>query len=114
MAEAEDLEKIAESESQSNIEQWGILQYIEEIDEAENGQAKADALLKLYNKKTRTLEVTNCLGDVRCRAGTMPIVKLNLGEMEICNYMIVDKATHTFENGKHTMTLIVRGGEISG
>lgn len=96
----------------SKINAWGILQYYEKLQKGENGQAKADALLKLYNKKTRSLKLDNCFGDVRCRAGSMPIVRLNLGDMMLCNYMLVEKATHTFKNNQHTMSLNVRGGEF--
>lgn len=96
----------------SKISQWGVLQYFEKLQKDENGQAKADALLKLYNKKTRNLKVNDCFGDVRCRAGSMPIVQLNLGDMTLSNYMIVEKATHTFKNDQHTMSLNLRGGEF--
>lgn len=96
----------------SKINQWGVLQYYETLQKGENGQAKADALLQLYNKKTRNLKVNNCLGDVRCRAGTMPVVQLNLGDIITSNYLIVEKATHTFKNDQHLMSLNLRGGEF--
>lgn len=41
------------TQDSSNINKWGILQYFDTLQKGENGQAKADALLKLYNKKTR-------------------------------------------------------------
>ena len=96
----------------SKINQWGVLQFYETLQKGENGQAKADALLKLYNKKTRNLKVDNCLGDIRCRAGTMPVVQLNLGDIVTSNYLIVEKATHTFKNDQHLMSLNLRGGEF--
>lgn len=94
------------------INQWGVLQFHETLEKGENGQAKANALLKLYGKKTRNLKVNGCFGDVRCRAGTMPIVQLDLGDMTISAYMIVEKATHTFKNDQHLMSLVLRGGEF--
>ena len=96
----------------SKINQWGILQYFEKLQKNENGQAKADALLSLYNKKTRNLKVDDCFGDVRCRAGSMPVVQLNLGDVKLSNYMLIEKATHTFKNNQHTMSLNLRGGEF--
>ena len=96
----------------SKINQWGVLQFYETLQKGENGQAKADALLKLYNKKTRNLKVDNCLGDIRCRAGTMPVVQLNLGDIVTSNYLIVEKATHTFKNDQNLMSLNLRGGEF--
>ena len=95
-----------------NINQWGVLQYYEKLQKGENGKAKADALLKLYNKKTRNLKVNNILGDVRCRAGTMCVVQLNLGDIILSNYLLVEKATHTFNNDQNLMSIHLRGGEF--
>lgn len=53
----------------SSINQWGVLQYYEKIDSTANAKAMADALLSLYNTKTRTLKLKDVLGDVRVRAG---------------------------------------------
>lgn len=92
--------------------QWGILQYFEKLQQGENGAAKANALLKLYNKKTRNLKINNAFGDVRCRAGTMVIVQLYLGDVSLSNYLLVEKATHTFKNDQHLMSLNLRGGEF--
>lgn len=100
------------SKDTSKINQWGILQYFDTLQKGENGKAKADALLKLYNKKTRNLKVNNCFGDIRCHAGTMPIVQLNLGDIITSNYMLVEKATHTFKNDQHLMSLTLRGGDF--
>lgn len=93
-----------------NINQWGVLQFYEKLQKGENGQAKADALLKLYNAKTRNLKINNILGDVRCRAGAMPIVNLDLGDMVVSSYLLIEKAVHTFKSGQHLMTLNLRGG----
>jgi hypothetical protein len=95
-----------------NKNQWGILQHFEKLQKGENGKSKADALLKLYNKKTRNLKVDNCLGDVRCRAGSMVVVQLYLGDISVSNYLLVEKATHTFNNEQHLMSLNLRGGEF--
>ena len=100
------------AQDSNNINRWGILQYYEKLQEGENGKAKADALLQLYNKKTRNLKVDNCFGDVRCRAGTMVPVQLYLGDISVSNYLVVEKATHTFKNDQHLMSLNLRGGEF--
>ena len=52
-----------------NINNWGVLQYFEKLQKNENGQAKADALLSLYNKKKRKLSISDVIGDLRVRAG---------------------------------------------
>lgn len=96
----------------SRINDWGVLQFYEKLQKGENGEAKANALLQLYNKKTRNLKITNAFGDLRCRAGSMPVIQLDLGDMILSNYMVVEKAVHTFKNEQHLMTLTLRGGEF--
>jgi hypothetical protein len=101
------------SQDSSNINNWGVLQYFETIDDKVNGKAKADALLKLYNKKTRNLTISNAFGDVRVRAGCSIPIKLNLGDINVQNFMLVEKVQHTFDNDEHMMNLTLRGGGFS-
>ena len=100
----------------SHINEWGLLQYYDTANDFENAQAKADALLDLYNAKTRNLKITNAIGHLDVRAGKMVIVMLNLGDVEVGNYFLVEKCKHSFENDEHFMDLTLRGGEynISG
>lgn len=100
------------AQSGENINQWGVLQYYDTLKEGENGQAKADALLELYNTKTRTLSIKDALGDVRVRAGSMVVVMLNLGDINVKNLMLVEKCKHEFKESQHLMTLTLRGGEF--
>lgn len=95
-----------------NITKWGVLQFCDSIGEKTNGQAKADALLGLYNKKTRNLIINNAFGDVRVRAGTSIGVQLDLGDVTVNNYMLVEKAKHVFTNNQHIMNLSLRGRDI--
>lgn len=101
------------SQDSKNINAWGVLQHFETLGEDENGKAKADALLRLYNNKTRTLEVTNQLGDTRVRGGTMLPVALDLTDTTVSNMMLVEKVTHTFRRDEHFMDLTLWGGEFS-
>ena len=94
----------------SSINQWGVLQYYEKIDSTANAKAMADALLSLYNTKTRTLKLKDVLGDVRVRAGTMLVVMLGLGDMNLSSYLMVEQVKHTFSNEQHVMDLNMRGG----
>ena len=96
-----------------NINDWGVLQHFDTLQKGENGQAKADALLSLYNSKTRKLKITNALGDVRVRAGSMPVIMLNLGDITVQNHMIVEKCRHVFKESEHLMDLNLRGGEFT-
>lgn len=94
----------------SNIASWGVLQYFEKIDEKTNGQAKADTLLKYYNKKARSFSIQNALGDIRVRGGSSVIVYLpELGDMSLQNYMLVESVTHRFSDNEHFMDLKLRG-----
>lgn len=91
------------------ISQWGTLRYFEEIDKPAIGQSKANQLLKLYARKTRDLKITAAFGDPTVRGGTLIPVKLDIGERQISNYMLVEKVTHTFNNDHHTMDLTLGG-----
>ncbi|MBD5116745.1 MAG: hydrolase [Ruminococcaceae bacterium] len=101
------------AQDSGNINNWGILQYYDTLKEGENGQAKAEALLKQYNAKTRKLRITNAFGDCSVRAGSMVAVRLDLGDMTVNNFMLVEKATHTFKLDEHFMDLTLKGGEFN-
>lgn len=100
------------AQDSSNINKWGVLQYYEKLNDATNAKTMADALLKLYNTKTRTLSIKNALGDVRVRAGTMLVVMLGLGDINLSNYLLVEQVKHSFNNGQHLMELKLRGGNF--
>ena len=100
------------AQDSSHINAWGVLQYFDTLQKGENGQAKADALLKLYNSKTRTLKITNAFGDTRVRAGSMIVINLDLGDIKVKNFMMVEKVKHTFKLDQHFMDLTLRGGEF--
>lgn len=102
------------TQDSGNINRWGILQYFDTLSKGENGQAKAEALLKLYNKKTRNLKLTNVLGDNRVRAGSMIVVNLDLGDMKLKNFMLVENCKHIYKESEHWMDLTLRGGEFVG
>jgi len=99
---------------EANIKAWGVLQFYDELKEGENGQEKANTLLKLYNQKTRNLTIREVLGDIRVRAGSMVMVRLNLGDVFVNNWMFVEKCKHTFKSQEHRMDLTLRGGEFVG
>lgn len=82
----------------NNINNWGVLQYFDTIDEKTNGAVKAKTLLNLYNQKTRNLEIKKAIGDIRVRGGSLIIVNLDLGDVKLQNFMLVEKAKHTFKN----------------
>lgn len=101
--------QIFTASSQAKIKEWGLLRYFEKVDTPSIGQNKADALLKLYNRKTRELKVTGAFGDISVRGGTLIPVKLYLGDIEANNFMLVEKVTHKFDKDHHTMDLTLEG-----
>ena len=102
--------KIFTASSEATIKQWGVLRYFEEVDTPTAAQNKANALLNLYNRKTRELKVSGAFGDPSVRGGTLIPVQLNLGDISTNNYMLVEKVTHKFTRDAHTMDLTLEGG----
>lgn len=101
--------KVYNAYSPSKISEWGMLQYFEEVKNPSIGKNKANNLLNLYCRKTRSLKVTGAFGDTSVRGGTLIPVKLNLGDISTNNYMLVEKVTHTFTNDQYTMDLTLEG-----
>lgn len=102
------------SQDTSRMNDWGLLQYFNTLQEGENGQAKADALLQLYNKPTKSLAIKDACGDSRVRGGSLVVVQLDFGNVSLQNLMLVEKCTHKYGESKHTMDLILSGGDFSG
>lgn len=97
---------------------WGVLQYYAKLDSAMSTadlQVKAKALMDYYKVIRRQLTMKKVFGDVRARAGASVAVGMGLGDINIKNYMCIEKAKHTFSHGLHTMDLYLSGirGEFS-
>ncbi|MBQ7232816.1 MAG: hydrolase [Bacillales bacterium] len=101
------------AQSGANIDAWGVLQYFDTIEGKENGKSKANALLGLYNSPVRTLSLKGCLGDVQARAGASIVVDLKFADQKLRNYLVIEKAKHTFSNNHHSMDLTLIGGGFS-
>lgn len=96
------------AQDSSNINRWGVLQYYGTLKKDENGSAKAQTLLELYNGRSRSLDVKGVLGDCRVRAGSMVAVMLDLGGEKVSSFMLVEKCRHEFKDGVHLMDLSLR------
>ena len=101
--------KIYRAESPLTIAQWGTLRYFEEVKTPAIGQSKANALLQLYNRKTRELKISGAFGDPTVRGGTLIPVHLKLDDAIVNNFMLVTKVTHIFEKDHYTMDLTLEG-----
>jgi hypothetical protein len=94
----------------STIQKWGILQYFEKIDEKANEaqiQQRAEAFLKVKNRKTKKLKLP-CLGNFKVFAGCGVVVDIeDLQKEGIGNkqYFLVSSCSHSLENDTHKMTL---------
>lgn len=98
------------SQDSANMNNWGTLQHYEKLTNPTGAKSKADKLLELYNTKTRHLKVAGAFGDVRVRGGSSVPVRLDLGDIIVGQYMVVERVAHTFNNDEHTMDLTLRGG----
>ena len=104
--------KIDQSQSTDGVNKWGVLQYFEKANQTTGLKAKTDALLGLYNKKTRKLVLKGVFGDLRVRAGCMVPVLLNLGDIVTQQFFICEKVTHTFSENRDSMDLSLRGRDF--
>ena len=93
-------------EDSANVEQWGLLQLYQEVDETLNTAqmtAQGEATLEYYNRRMRTIQVSS-LGVPGLRAGQMVLMKVpGLGDINLDQYVLLDKVSHTWESDKHTM-----------
>lgn len=100
------------AQDSNRINEWGMLQFFETIKETTNGKLKANTLLSMYNRKTRSLSVDKAFGNIYVRGGNLVPVKLDLGDIKVMNYMLVENAKHTFKESEHTMDLQFIGGDF--
>lgn len=93
-------------EDDEHVKEWGQLQYLLVPDDKQiNAVERAKRILELKNRKTRDIQLRNVLGDVRVRGGSLIFVSLNLGDVALNNYVMVDAVDHIFKGGLHTMDL---------
>lgn len=97
-----------------NINKWGVLQLNESIDKGADGQKIAEIYLKIHNQPAKSLNIKNAFGDIRVRAGCLIPVFLDIKDMQLKNYLLIDSVTHKIDEGIHTMDLKLRGAGING
>lgn len=106
------MRQVFTAEDQSAMNDWGVLQYFDTVSSIEGASEKAATLLNFYKRVTRKLSFSKVFGDTSIRAGSTIGVYLELDDMTISNYMMVEKVTHTFSNGNHFMDLTLIGGDF--
>ena len=98
------------AQDSSKMNEWGMLQYYDKLSEGENGKEKVGSLLQLYNRKSKSFQITNAIGDVSVRAGCLLPVILNLGVAKVQSMMLVESCKHVFN--ENFMNLTLRGGDF--
>jgi hypothetical protein len=94
----------------TTIRLWGTLALLEKVDEEMTEiqiKQRADQLLKLYNRETRTLRIS-AIGDLSVREGCgvgLSISALEAESIPTAQYTFASKVVHKFSNGTHTMDL---------
>lgn len=95
-------------EDSGTIGQWGLLQLYQKVDgDANEAQIKAQAAatLEYYNRVLKTLKISS-LGVPGLHAGQMILVKADgMGDTGVSQYVMLERVTHRWENGVHTMDL---------
>lgn len=90
------------------IGSWGVLQYYAQVDEEMNEaqiSEQAQTMLTYYNRVLRTLKLES-LGVLGLNAGMMVMVNIpDLSDISISQFVLIEKATHTWTQGAHTMSL---------
>lgn len=83
------------SKDEKSIKNYGLLQYFETVSNSNAAQAKAkaDSLLKLYNRELETLTL-ECIGDARVRAGSSFYIYVS--DLKLNNRVYVKSVTHDF------------------
>ena len=98
------------SASSEGMKNWGVLTYMEKVDDGVNAQSMANEILSLKNRKTKSLTLKGCFGDVRVRAGCSINVRLDLGDTVENRRLVCEKVTHRFNGSHHSMDITVRDG----
>jgi hypothetical protein len=93
------------AQDSSNIAKWGRLQLYQKADDKMNPaqiNETLNNLISLKNRETRTFSL-DAIGDIRIRAGCS--VSINIAEIGINQFFLVEECNHKFEGADHTMSL---------
>ncbi len=105
-------EKRVSDNDEDSINRIGLLRLVESADSKEEAYGKVETLLNQYSKKKRKLSLKNVFGDIKVRGGCEVFIKLNLGDVEINDYFLVENVTHSFNANEYFMEIILSGGGV--
>lgn len=89
----------------NNIARWGLLQYLETVDENMNAAQiakRGEQLLELHNKPEQTFSVDG-ISDLRVRAGKMIFVQIKA--LDINCFYLIEEAEHDLIGGTMKLKL---------
>ena len=101
-------------------EKWGVLMYYEKVTFDSNSKEMNEALIRekigalaeYYSQKNRSFTIKGAYGALDVRGGSCVLVNMNIGDIELSNFMYVDSVTHHFENGRHSMDMTLSGFNV--
>ena len=112
-SDGETHEKYTKVEDEQSIKRWGLLRFMDKSNEGGDvPKNKAEALLKLLNRENRTLKLKKVRGNTEIYPGCLVAVKLPLGDMNLCSWMVVKEVTHTIDNTGYWMDMTVENSEL--
>lgn len=95
------------ADDEAQQKRYGLMEWQEVLGERENGDFKAQSILKAKNFVTHKLSVSGCQGDITVRGGTPVYVDFfsrDNGEY-IRGWFRTESVTHRIKGGHHTMDL---------
>lgn len=99
--------EVYQAEDSETIGKWGLLRLYQKVDGALNAAQiaeQAKQTLSYYNRPLQTLKIS-ALGVLGLRAGMMLLVNIPGIEGAEKKYVLLEKVSHTFEQGVHTMEI---------
>lgn len=100
-------------EDMNHIKEWGLRQFMAESSKSEDMDGKAARLLELLNRKERTLEIKDCIGNWEVRGGSLiPVVLGAIGDIVVNSMMFVSSVNHKVKDGIHLMDVKVYNKDI--
>ena len=100
-------------EDVNHIKEWGLLQYFDESSDVDKLEGQASGLFELLNKKERTLEIKNAIGNWDIRGGSLvPVIFNAIGDIVVNSVMFVAEVIHNIEGDHHFMDLKVYNKDI--
>lgn len=112
-SDGETHEKYTKVEDEQSIKRWGLLRFMDKSNEGGDlPKNKAEALLKLLNRENRTLKLKKVRGNTEIYPGCLVAVKLPLGDMNLCSWMVVKEVTHTIDSTGYWMDMTVENSEL--